>query len=130
MNGPAHIARSVLASKAAWIGLALLGMVVAAAISIAASRLSSQQIGISSEPLSAGRELAPPAVQTPPAGAPAHGGSGEPHGTPTSPGGSSGAPATPLQSPTSPGVSSPPPGAPPSADEDKGSETPGFDADD
>jgi hypothetical protein len=39
--------------------LALLGLVVAAAISLAASRLSSQHIGISSEPLSAGKSLSP-----------------------------------------------------------------------
>lgn len=39
--------------------LALLGLVLAAGITLAASRLSSQRIGLSSEPRSAGDELAP-----------------------------------------------------------------------
>jgi hypothetical protein len=43
-----------------WSGLALLGIVIAAAVSIAASRLASQQIGLDSEPISAGNALAPP----------------------------------------------------------------------
>ncbi len=43
-----------------WTLLALLGLAVAAAISVAASNLVSQRIGLASEPLSAGRELAPP----------------------------------------------------------------------
>jgi hypothetical protein len=42
-----------------WTGLALLGIVIAAAVSIAASRLASQQIGLASEPISAGDALAP-----------------------------------------------------------------------
>jgi hypothetical protein len=42
-----------------WFALALLGLVVAAAVSLAASRLSSQHIGLSSEPLGAGKGLAP-----------------------------------------------------------------------
>jgi hypothetical protein len=42
-----------------WVGLALLGILVAAVIAVAASRLASQQIGLASEPISAGRELAP-----------------------------------------------------------------------
>jgi hypothetical protein len=44
-----------------WLGLALLGIVVAAAVAIAASRLASQQIGLASEPVSAGDALAPAA---------------------------------------------------------------------
>jgi hypothetical protein len=43
-----------------WTLLALVGLAVAAAISIAASHLVSQRIGLASEPLSAGKELAPP----------------------------------------------------------------------
>ena len=43
-----------------WTLLALLGLAVAAAISVAASNLVSQRIGLASEPLSAGRALAPP----------------------------------------------------------------------
>ncbi|HEY7631634.1 MAG TPA: hypothetical protein VH817_13070 [Thermoleophilaceae bacterium] len=42
-----------------WVALALLGLVVAAAISLAASRLSSQHIGLSAEPLTEGSQLAP-----------------------------------------------------------------------
>jgi hypothetical protein len=42
-----------------WVGLALIGIAIAAAVSVAASRLSSQSIGLASEPLSAGRSLAP-----------------------------------------------------------------------
>ena len=44
-----------------WIGLALLGIVVAAAVSVAASRLASQQIGLASQPVSAGDALVPAA---------------------------------------------------------------------
>jgi hypothetical protein len=42
-----------------WTGLALLGIVIAAVVSVAASRLASQQIGLASEPISAGDALAP-----------------------------------------------------------------------
>jgi len=130
VSKPAHTFRSLLTSRAAWIGLALLGILAAAAISITASKLSSQQIGISSEPLSAGRKLAPPVAQAR-TGTPGHGKRGDRQGETTNLGGSPDTPSTtPPQMPTSPGVGSPPPGAPPSADEDKGSETPGFDADD
>jgi hypothetical protein len=44
---------------ASWLALALLGIVLAAGISLAASRLSSQHIGLSSEPLTAGEGLSP-----------------------------------------------------------------------
>jgi hypothetical protein len=43
-----------------WIALALLGLVIAAAVALAASNLASQQIGIASESVSAGDLLAPP----------------------------------------------------------------------
>lgn len=46
-----------------WVGLALLGLLIAASVSIAASRLASQQIGLASEPISAGDALAPVARQ-------------------------------------------------------------------
>jgi hypothetical protein len=42
-----------------WIALALVGLAVAAGASLAASTLTSQQIGLASEPLSAGEDLAP-----------------------------------------------------------------------
>jgi hypothetical protein len=44
-----------------WIGLALLGVAIAAAIAVAASNLASRQIGLASEPISAGDALAPAA---------------------------------------------------------------------
>jgi hypothetical protein len=47
------------------LALALLGLVVAAAVSLAASSLSSQHIGLSSEPLSAGQQLTPAEDSTP-----------------------------------------------------------------
>jgi hypothetical protein len=48
-----------------WFGLALLGLLIAAAVSIAASRLASQQIGLASEPVTAGDALAPATPKTP-----------------------------------------------------------------
>lgn len=42
-----------------WIGLALLGLAIAAAVALLASRLVSEQIGIASESVSAGYDLAP-----------------------------------------------------------------------
>lgn len=44
-----------------WIGLALLGIVIAAGVAVAASSLVSHQIGLASEPISAGDALAPAA---------------------------------------------------------------------
>lgn len=81
-----------------WFGLALLGILIAAGVAFAASRLASQQIGLASEPISAGDALAPrakapgrpgkrprhsapattPSVTTPPATTTA-----PPHPTPT-----------------------------------------------
>lgn len=49
-----------------WIAAALAGLVFAVGIGIAASTLASERIGLSSEPLSAGGELAPAAVKHPP----------------------------------------------------------------
>jgi hypothetical protein len=43
----------------AWIVAAVLGLALAAGITLAASQLSSQHIGLSGEPLSAGDELVP-----------------------------------------------------------------------
>ena len=52
---------------ALWILGALAGVVLAAGVTYAASSLSTQRIGLSSEPVNAGRELAPraPATRTP-----------------------------------------------------------------
>ena len=43
-----------------WILLALLGLAVAAGVSVAASQLVSQRIGLAAQPPSAGKDLAPP----------------------------------------------------------------------
>ncbi len=47
------------ASHLRWPLLALLGLLIAAAVALLATQIVSQQIGISSEPLTAGRELSP-----------------------------------------------------------------------
>lgn len=44
----------------AWIAVGLLGLAVAAGVTYAATQLSSQRIGLSAEPPSAGEELASP----------------------------------------------------------------------
>ena len=46
-------------STVRWLALALLGVAIAAGVSIAASRLASQQIGLASQPISAGDTLVP-----------------------------------------------------------------------
>ena len=46
-------------ARVAWALAALAGLVLAAGLSTAASTLSRQRIGLSSEPLAAGRALAP-----------------------------------------------------------------------
>jgi hypothetical protein len=48
-----------------WLGLALLGILIAAGVSIAASSLASQQIGLASQPISAGDALAPRTTEKP-----------------------------------------------------------------
>ncbi len=53
---------------ARWSLLALLGIVVAAAVGLAAATLMSRQIGLSSEPLRAGEALAPAAESADPRG--------------------------------------------------------------
>jgi uncharacterized membrane protein YgcG len=63
-----------LSATARWIVLALVGLAIAGGVAIAASRLASEQIGIASESVSAGEDLAP-AVRSA-AGGPAGGGTG------------------------------------------------------
>lgn len=48
-----------LSPTARWIGLALLGILIAAAVAVTGSQLASRQIGIASESVSAGDALAP-----------------------------------------------------------------------
>jgi hypothetical protein len=47
-----------------WTVLAVCGVLLVAGVTVAASRLSTQTIGLSSEPLSAGDRLAPKATRT------------------------------------------------------------------
>ena len=49
-----------------WVLFALLGLALAAGVSIAASQLSSQRIGLSSEPITAGKRLVPSRPETKP----------------------------------------------------------------
>lgn len=60
-----------MAATLRWLGLALLGIVIAVAIAIAASHLASQQIGLATEPISAGDALAPRAAKHPSTPSPA-----------------------------------------------------------
>jgi hypothetical protein len=46
-------------STLAWVALALVGLVVAVSVSYAASQLSKPRVGLTSEPISRARELAP-----------------------------------------------------------------------
>ena len=56
----------------AWLAAALLGLALAAGVTLAVSQLSSQRIVLSGEPASAGRELVPRAThRRPPAPPPA-----------------------------------------------------------
>lgn len=90
-----------------WIGLALLGIAIAAAVAIAASGLVSRQIGLASEPISAGEDLAP-AVRPSREREPSRddrGGGGRPPSSSTSPPTVTAPPGT-----TVPGSTSPAPG--------------------
>lgn len=63
---------------ARWVLLALVGLAIAIGVAIAAANLTSQQIGIASESVSAGDSLAPK-LKVPSEGRPG-GGSGDRHG--------------------------------------------------
>jgi hypothetical protein len=56
----------------AWVVAAVLGLALAAGITLAASQLSSQRIGLSGEPLSAGDQLVPRAQPRPAQRRPSH----------------------------------------------------------
>jgi hypothetical protein len=83
-----------------WIGLALLGLLIASAVALAASSLVSQQIGIGSESISAGDALAPAKGDSEKGAAPNSGG-GEEATPPTVNEGSTGAATTPTSQPQS-----------------------------
>lgn len=53
-------------SLLAWIAVGLAGLALAAGVTYAATQLSSQRIGLSAEPPSAGEELVPKAAATAP----------------------------------------------------------------
>ncbi len=55
----------ILSDRIKWIGLALLGLAIAAAVGIAASNLASREIGLASEPIEAGDALAPASIAKP-----------------------------------------------------------------
>jgi hypothetical protein len=92
-------------ATARWLGLALLGILIAAAVSIAASHLASQQIGLASEPISAGDALVPH-TRSRPHRHPGHSRGTAPAKAPTAPA----PPVTTAPQPTTPTV--PPPTAP------------------
>ena len=81
-----------LPATAKWVLLALLGLAIAIGVAIAAANLTSQQIGIASESVSAGDALAP--ALSAPAERPSHGPDRE-HGPSEEE-----APAGPTESPT------------------------------
>jgi hypothetical protein len=74
-------------STSKWVALALVGLLVAIAVAFAGSRLVSRQIGLSSEPIGAGDQLAPRVVRTrtPPAPAPETGESADAEGPAAAP---------------------------------------------
>jgi hypothetical protein len=81
-----------------WTGLALLGILIAAVVSVAAGHLAGQQIGLASEPISAGDALAPAHRKDRAAAAPKHGSEKGPKRAHPSPG--PGVPAQPTEAPT------------------------------
>jgi hypothetical protein len=90
-----------------WLGLALIGLLVAAGVAIAAGNLVSRQIGLASEPISAGDTLAPAAGQNRGHGSPNPEHSHGDQTTPAAPG------ATPEPTPTpEPETTTAPGGAP------------------
>jgi hypothetical protein len=56
----------------AWVVAGMLGLALAAGITLAASQLSSQRVGLSGEPLSAGDQLVPRARPRPTQRRPSH----------------------------------------------------------
>jgi hypothetical protein len=78
---PVH-ARTLLA----WIAVGLVGLALAAGVTYAATQLSSQRIGLSAEPPSAGDKLAPGTTSTAgPGNAASHQPSGARHGSRSGP---------------------------------------------
>jgi hypothetical protein len=104
--------RRELPSAVTWALLALLGLLVAIAVGIAASELTSRRIGLSSEPIRAGDALAPPPEQYPGQGKRGDGGRGSHKGGDATTPPNDSAPSTttvPDSSTTAPDDSSAPP---------------------
>jgi hypothetical protein len=68
-----------------WMGLALVGLLVAVGVAIAAANLAGRQIGLASEPISAGDALAPAASPNGGHGSQSPGGGHGDSTTPTAP---------------------------------------------
>jgi hypothetical protein len=104
-----------VSSTAKWVGLALIGILVAVGVAIAASNLASREIGLASQPIRAGDALAPPEASEGRSGKAPDTGSGRhrrrpPRATET--------PTPPTPEPpatTAPPVTTAPPGPPPGA---------------
>src|SRR4051794_29798850 len=68
MAAPVRLSSSLwteVPDVAKWIALALVGLLVAVGVAYAASRLASPKVALTSEPVSAGAKLAPPAARKP-----------------------------------------------------------------
>jgi hypothetical protein len=105
---------------------ALAGIAVAAAITWGTSQLVRQHIGLSSEPLTAGSSLVPPAVRRPAAPAPPSSASATPERTAAAP--PAPAPATPAPAPSEAGARESAPATPPAASGTRGRRAEGGDA--
>jgi len=90
-----------LPATAKWVLLALLGLAIAIGVAIAAANLTSRQIGIASESVSAGDALAPalsvPGERPPPGASHDHGPDGQPPTTPVEPTSTNEEPAPPSK---------------------------------
>lgn len=113
---------------AAWILAGVAGLLLAAGLSTVAGTLSGQRIGLSSEPLTAGRALAPPRRRPEPTPTPSPTATRTPTAVPTAPA-PTGVPTvppaapTPTVAPTTPPAARAPtivPTAPPAGGEDGG----------
>jgi hypothetical protein len=105
-----------------WVGLALVGLLVAAGVAIAASNLASRQIGLASEPISAGDALAPATDASRGHGSPSPG-HGHGDSTPTTPTTTTPVPEpeSTIQTPAPEPESTSPAGLAPESNDDHGS---------
>jgi hypothetical protein len=110
--------RSGTRTVVGWLLLAIVGLVIAVGVAYAASRLASPNVGLSSEPLTAGARLAPRSRPAPKARSAHHGRKrGRPAATPSA----GGPPAPPVTNPPpapAPTPTVPAPGAAPHPHDD------------